>query len=290
MSDTGPAVAILFADICGSTQLYETNGDVRAHRLVARTIDQLKQITVAQGGTVIKTIGDEIMATFPEADQAFIAGVKMQEQQSDQDLAISLGFHIGPVVRQGGDVFGDAVNVASRIAAMAHAGEILMTEDAVRRLSPPFRKQTRLLDKATVKGKREPISIYGGIWIDASDLTAIGSLPVQSAAPANPLILTGGGRDYVVSQRVSRFVLGRNEDSDLVVADAQVSRQHAVIEAKRDNFFLHDTSTNGTYVVAQGTEPVFLKRETIQLVGSGVLSLGRDPRANERQLVRFRRG
>ncbi len=289
MADLEQPLAILFADICDSTQLYEINGDKLAHQLVAQTIDQLASITVRQGGTVVKTIGDEIMTTFPNADAAFVAAAKMQEAQRAERLPISSGFHFGPVIRQGSDVFGDAVNVASRVASMAHAGEILMTEDVIRHLSPHYRKQTRLLDKTTVKGKREPINVFRGIWIE-TDLTAIGTVSAPNPAVAAPLVLTFGGRDYLVSERLARFVLGRSEDADLVVLDAQVSRQHAIVEPKRGNFYLTDCSTNGTYVVPGSGEAVFLKRETIQLLGSGTISLGREPDVNEPRLLGYRRG
>ena len=98
-------VAILFADVVGSTQLYEQLGDVKARKMVSRCLDIMREATEVNGGTVIKTMGDEVMSTFPTADDAMIAGKRMQERiaidsELDHDnghVAIRIGCHFGPV-------------------------------------------------------------------------------------------------------------------------------------------------------------------------------------------------
>src|SRR5258708_34803639 len=116
-------LAILFADVVGSTRLYDTMGDLRARDMVAICIDVMRSATEQRQGTVIKTMGDEIMATFPSADAALNSAAMMQQQISShaqlkvegQPVAIRIGCHFGPVVLENRDVFGAAVHPANRM-------------------------------------------------------------------------------------------------------------------------------------------------------------------------------
>src|SRR5256885_13224190 len=116
-------LAILFADVVGSTRLYDTMGDLRARDMVAICIDVMRSATEQRQGTVIKTMGDEVMATFASADAALHAAAQMQQQISThaqlkvdgQPVAIRIGCHYGPVMLENRDVFGAAVHTANRM-------------------------------------------------------------------------------------------------------------------------------------------------------------------------------
>ena len=116
-------LAILFADVVGSTRLYEVLGDERARETVARCIEVMRQSTDQHKGTVIKTMGDEIMATFPTADDALNAAAQMQRiirDSKDMDVegahvAIRIGCHFGPVVLENRDIFGSTVHTVNRM-------------------------------------------------------------------------------------------------------------------------------------------------------------------------------
>ena len=94
-------LAILFADVCGSTKLYEIHGDAKAREAIAKCVALMSESTARQGGTVIKTIGDEVMSTFKTADDAAQAAAEMQEGITEgmsidgKPLAIRIGFHFG---------------------------------------------------------------------------------------------------------------------------------------------------------------------------------------------------
>ena len=111
-------LAILCADVVGSTRLYEQMGDLRARDMVAICIDVMRSATEQRQGTVIKTMGDEVMATFPSADEALNAAAQMQQQISthaqlkvdNQPVSIRIGCHFGPVVLEARDVFGATVH------------------------------------------------------------------------------------------------------------------------------------------------------------------------------------
>ncbi|MHA1109004.1 MAG: adenylate/guanylate cyclase domain-containing protein, partial [Alphaproteobacteria bacterium] len=123
--------AVLVADICGSTRLYETVGDDTAYRLVARCIAELADNISENDGRVIKTMGDGILSTFAMAEGAFDAAVAMQQGRGDSDILIRVGINYGSVVINGQDVFGDSVNVAAHLLTLAKPGEIILTGEMV---------------------------------------------------------------------------------------------------------------------------------------------------------------
>ena len=162
MSQSRPQT-ILFADVSGSTRLFETKGDVEARRLIAAVLDALSIVCVGHGGRVIKTIGDEIMCTLPTAMSGLLAACDMQRKMSRDinfvrdNLAVRIGFHHGNALEENGDVFGDAVNVAARMASLAKREQIVSTAATVNGLSGTRLPETRSLGRARVSGKLLPI-------------------------------------------------------------------------------------------------------------------------------------
>jgi class 3 adenylate cyclase len=126
----GGTAVILYADIAESTALTERLGD-RAFREKARELDaSLRAAIRRRSGTPIegKLLGDGVLAVFPSARQAIEAAVQCREQGAQADLPLHLGIHAGDVIREDSNVYGGAVNIASRIAGLAAAGEILVSE------------------------------------------------------------------------------------------------------------------------------------------------------------------
>ena len=127
-ASSGTAI-ILFADIANSTSLTERLGDA-AFRERARSLDTaLRGIISANGGTTIdaKTLGDGVLATFPAASQGISAALACGSAGHDRGLPLHLGLHAGDVIREQGNVFGGAVNIASRISALSEPGEVLVS-------------------------------------------------------------------------------------------------------------------------------------------------------------------
>jgi len=165
-------LAILFADVVGSTRLYELMGDLRARDMVAICIEVMRSATEQHQGTVIKTMGDEVMATFPSADEALNAAAQMQQQISThaqlkvdgQPVAIRIGCHYGPVMLENRDVFGATVHTANRMTSQAKATQIITTAATVERLSPEWRASCRQIDIATLKGQGSEVTLYEVLW------------------------------------------------------------------------------------------------------------------------------
>jgi len=288
-------LAICFADICDSTSLFEEYGDDEARDIVGRVLDLVSDVIEEYNGTVVKTIGDEVMGTFPELVAATSAVTKFPKAVKRDDSLAALGIEIrvgmcyGSVVQEDdGDVYGDAVNTASRLVDWARPEQVVTTAETLAPLPDFFESRTRNLGSTTLRGKEEPVEIVELLGEQSgSNLTVVedrGPIPEQSAN-RNVLALRYGDETITVEQ--GPLMLGRGSKSDLQISDSRVSRMHAVIERQRDSFMITDSSTNGTYVQIGDEEVMFLHREQLRLHGTGHLSLGRHVDADDAKLLRF---
>jgi class 3 adenylate cyclase len=289
-------LAILFADVVGSTRLYELMGDLRARDMVAICIDIMRSATEQRQGTVIKTMGDEVMSTFPSADEALNAAAQMQQQISShaqlkvdgQPVSIRIGCHFGPVMLENRDVFGATVHTANRMTSQAKAGQIITTAATVERLSPEWRASCRQIDVAAIKGQGNEVALYEVLW-QSEDVTSMVPAISMNARPVRLLRLRirANDRDLVVDEQHSSITIGRAEDNDVVIKGNLISRLHARIEISRNKFVLIDQSTNGTFVQTANGEESFVRRDSLQIKGEGTIGLGKLPEQDSPQTIRF---
>src|SRR2546427_9530394 len=150
---------VLFADVSGSTQLYQVAGDTTAHGAISGCLELMRKAVEAARGRVVKTIGDEVMALFPSADAAVAAAATMLgavdalPAVGGSKLGLRVGLQAGPVIQHGEDVFGDTVNLASRLVEQAIKGEIITTGEAGPPPHPGDRRVTRERYSSRGKGK-----------------------------------------------------------------------------------------------------------------------------------------
>jgi adenylate cyclase len=286
------SMAVLFADVSDSTRLYESLGDTAAFGGVRGVLGSLKDVSLAFGGRVVKTIGDGLMCVFPDADSAASAAAEMQRAITQRPplrgkkLTIRVGFHVGPVIQDGDDVFGDCVNVAARMAALALAGQAITTAGTVAALSAHLREITRPIDALPVKGKTEGVEVHELLWQSSSERTVIPGRTPAAAAPrggALALRLTHRGGQVSVT---SAATFGRDADNTFIISDPMASRRHAKIERRADHFVLVDQSSNGTYVTIGGSE-VRLRREELVLHSSGRIAFGHSTGDASAETVEF---
>jgi class 3 adenylate cyclase len=288
-------LSVLFADVSGSTQLYDTLGDVRARSIVARCLAVMTEATRRHGGTLVKTIGDEVMTTFPDASAAAEAACEMQEGITGQmvvegrSLAIRVGFHFGPILFEEADVFGDAVNLAARLTNQAKPGQILTTGVTVDRLTGPRRKSCRQIDLTRVKGKREQIAIHEVVW-NAEGATLMQAPWATQHRAGGRLVFTAGATRLELGEGQPSLTIGRADQNDLVVRQPVVSRLHARIEYRNGRFVLTDLSANGTYIAADGKAGSYVHRDSQDLIGAGTLGLGEAVSPTSLTAVRFEPG
>ncbi len=276
-------VAILFADVVGSTQMYDKFGDTKASETVADCLNVMKDATHKFNGTVIKTIGDEVMSTFPSVDEAMNAAVVMQAQisadnkQEDRiQVSIRIGCHFGPVVQEQNDIFGAAVHTANRMTSQAKAKQIIISGETVELLGSELRKQTRQIDVATVRGRLDEVALFELLWNPEEATSMLPTIAWENRGKAAAkMILTFRDDEVEVSDKRKSVNLGRADDNDLVIKGNLISRIHAKVEMSRGKFMLVDQSTNGTFLQnAQGDE-IFVRRDSTELGGEGTIGLGR---------------
>ncbi|KAA0681664.1 adenylate/guanylate cyclase domain-containing protein [Azospirillum brasilense] len=276
--------ALLFVDIADSTLLYELAGDRKAAALTQRVLLGLRRIVGENDGTVVKSLGDGLLACFPMSDGATRAALAMMDRQGEFGLRLRAGLHFGPVIAGPGDLYGDACNVAARLESIARPGEILATDDLVDRLSPPLRKRTRLLNSVAVKGKAAPVRVHqvrdGSAPPEAEDNATVAlTTSVPGSGRGLPsLRLSGRGTDATLTPLLPRVTVGRDESCGLRIPSRRTSRQHAVIDFSRGGFLLTDHSTNGTFIRTGGSPSLLLRRDSTKLTGSGLIGFGGEPR------------
>lgn len=293
MSNGEATLTTLFADVAGSTRLYEKLGDAQALRAIEECLKPLRAVTEELGGRVVKTIGDELMAVFPDADSAYVAATEMQWRVSELEpvdgdrLCVRIGFHYGPAVEQEGDVFGDSVNVAARLVALAKAEQVVTSAQTLELVSGELASSARHIGPVFVRGKSESLDLYEVIWCDSNDMTIAMSMDFAPRAAPRRLRLVHRGIEVTAGPECPTVSIGRDEGNAVVVDDGKASRQHARIEWRGDKFVLVDQSTNGTYIRNEAGVEVCLRREEGILDGTGTLSLGHAHRKGPRIVVEY---
>lgn len=280
MNPSSVEIVTLFADIAGSTGLYQRHGDRAALAAVDGCIAILKEVSGNFGGKVIKTVGDELMVTFGCADDAFAAACEMQWRSCElpllgtDQIALRVGFHLGSALLQGGDVFGDSVNCAARLAGLAKSRQIVTSGTTVGSLREQFAALTRKVNRMRLRGSDSEEDICLVLWDDSENLTMIASGTIAAGERTSRMLLRYGDTELVLGTARRSATLGRDPTNDLAINSRRASRVHARIEWRGDKFFLIDQSTNGTHVVAEDGTETLLRMEEMILRGSGRLGFG----------------
>lgn len=284
------SIAIMFADIGGSTRLFEQVGNTEAHKLVMESLQQMEQAITESNGKLLRTVGDAALASFSNCDDAFSAALSIQERHSQSRLSVRIGFHYGPVIPDKGDIYGNAVNIAARVSSLANLGEITTTKDAVDTLSSHLQQKAVHLDSIIVKGLQEPLSVYRLTWKSLDEKATVVQSPI-SMATRNPtniqMEFQCGLTSHIINIQHPVLSIGRTSDNHFALDNDCVSRNHAVIELIQGKFILSDQSTNGTYLVKKNQQAVFIRREKITLDSNGLIGAGQIPDKNDPYTIKF---
>ena len=292
---------ILFADLRGSTGLFETLGNAEATSVVTHCVSALGPPVQAQGGHVVKTLGDGLMAVFDTPGHALSAALKMHEVLAGivlrgsergassglRSLRLQVAISRGEVVEMSGDCFGDAVNVAARLLDHAGDNETLITAAVLNGLSRSQKSIFRSLDQMVLRGRVEPVQVYahGGRRSGDSAATQFGDVAPTIEPDAVRLAWLDQTREF--ASRQLPVVLGRSPQAHFRVDDSRVSRSHARLDWHGGSFQLSDLSYNGTYVRFGDGEIVSLRRGSCLLHGRGAIGLGGSPVDPSSACVRF---
>jgi class 3 adenylate cyclase len=294
---------VLFADLRGSTSLYERLGNAEATSVITHTVRELAKSVTERGGQVVKTLGDGLMAVFESSAPAAEAARLMQDSLERlvsrgsahgastglRALRVQVALARGEIVEMGGDCFGDAVNVAARLLDHAGDNETLVTDVVLAGLPQEQQARFRSLDWMHLRGRAEPVHVHllGGRRA-SSDVVATAFGAVAPSAEPDGIRLLWQRVNRMYSSFQLPAVLGRSPQSAFCVDDSRVSRQHARIDWQGGVFSLVDLSINGTFVRFAGSDEVLsLKRGTCTLHGSGVIGLGGSPADASAAIVTF---
>jgi hypothetical protein len=161
------------------------------------------------------------------------------------------------------------------MTSQAKARQIVSTGTMVAMLGEKWRKATRQIDLAVVKGKKDEVALYEVLWEPTEEATSVVQAIGFGPDAGQRLTLSFAGRSMVIEPERQQITLGRAEDNDLVIKGNLISRVHARIEKRRNKYFLVDESTNGSFVVTIDGHETFVRRDSIQLQGEGIIGLGK---------------
>ncbi|MEI8265507.1 MAG: adenylate/guanylate cyclase domain-containing protein [Betaproteobacteria bacterium] len=300
---------VLFADLRGSTGLYERLGNSAAAGLVTETVKGLASIGVGTHGRVVKTLGDGLMALFTSPQAAVDAALRMQAMiakglergsqvstsaHRSSGLRLHVAMEHGEVVELGDDIYGDAVNVAARLLDHSGDQEILVTRHVLEHLDEPSRDMFRSLDAIVLRGREQPVSVFTCAATSQRDGPDTGLGRWEDSEEPDGIRLWSLTGELVLGLRGLPALLGRGAQAQFLVNDASTSRSHAQLEWRGQSLQLTDLSSNGTHVRFSDGELVTLRRSSCVLHGRGQIGLGRLPEPGgsatvDFELIRFGR-
>ncbi len=283
--DSSQPLAIMFADVSGSSALYKQAGNRRAKAIIDRALEAMMTLAAQYGGTLVKTIGDEILVRFDSATNACRAAMAIQQHndgQAEPSLGIRIGLSYGPTLLEHDDVFGEPVNDAACVAHIARGRQVVLTQTLMDELDGDLRERCQLFDHIAIKGASQTTAIFRLRWesntqsFQATTVLAANELAQRLAKHC--LYLSLAGREVALTPDQTPFVIGRDRHkADLHIDTHLASRDHCHIDFRRGKFMLVDHSTNGTYVQSEGRPLLYLRREESPLTGSGKIGVGQQP-------------
>ena len=232
--------AVLFADVSQSGALYQKLGDTSARNIINACLGTMVDLLPRFKGVLVKTLGDAIFCTFPTADFAVRAASEMQSivtstRPGNYPIGIHIGLAYGPVLLEEADVFGDTVNVAAYVAAVATKEQILTTESIENALSPELKSCIRPIFQTVLKSTGRESTVYQVLWKpERMDITEVNFHAHQVIPGDTGSLLVSLDQETIrINQWRPEITIGRGSRSvtvDLPLkGDPEVSRIHAVL-------------------------------------------------------------
>lgn len=285
------STTVVFADLAGSTGLYEALGNARAAEAITQLTQWIGRVCESHGGRVVKTLGDGVLSLFPDGRKALAAVLELQRSHQDRTadwpseapLRLQIGIAAGDVIEVDGDCYGDAVNVASRLSDLSGPDQIWATRTVVSQVRSLDRDlRYRSLGSFPLRGRQEPTEIFQVDWEDEDPNGRNLTRPALLSERATPRPPSGGGIRLAWLDHQRRFRMadlpvhvGRSVDAEFPIEDQRVSRLHVRIEWRNGSLLLTDLSSYGTWVrFAGGNAELALRRQDCILIGSGEIALG----------------
>ena len=287
----GVQSTVVFADLFGSTGVFEALGNAKATEAVTRITAWVAQKFNSHGGRVVKFLGDGVLATFEDNTTALVAVVDMQRSYkallshmpSNNYMPLRIGVARGDVEVVDDDCYGDAVNIAARLSELTGPHQIWANSAAIANGAVSSETQIRPLGPIHIRGRSEPCIVCQIEWQEDlnPDLFTIAAPPnsMFDDAAADAL----GGQielSWLDTRKTFKsfempIYIGRTRQVEFLVNDARVSRTHARVDWRNGCVVLVDVSSYGSWVrFSGGGADLMLRREECVLHGRGEISLG----------------
>lgn len=259
-------ITVMFTDIKGSTAYFEKYGDVAGLMMVHQCNDILRQIVEKHKGRVIKEIGDAIMATFDDCCESISAAMEMQEAlprfnapKPEQDhVFIRIGLNFGQGIVKSNDVFGDVVNVASRVESVAQPEQIVISDTLHQQVAPLNKFKLVHLGRFLLKGKEADRDLFEVVWSsggskrpNVAHTVVLGGAKAALVLPKFKLehIRKDGTIGQVYDVKEGKLTIGREQGDLKFPSDPQLAPLHARFSTDRGQLFVEDLSQGrGVYV------------------------------------------
>jgi class 3 adenylate cyclase/pSer/pThr/pTyr-binding forkhead associated (FHA) protein len=255
-------VVVMFTDIKGSTAYFEKYGDVAGLVMVHQCNDMLSKIVDAHKGRVVKTIGDAIMAVFEDCAESVQASLEMQKAlitfnapKPEQDhVFIRIGLNYGSGIVKSNDVFGDVVNVASRVESVAQPEQIVISDSLNQQVAPLGRFKLSHIGRYALKGKEGDRDLFEVVWRTGKPHVVASHTIVESPkfALVQPKIVLQHikkdgslGTEHEVK---GQLTVGSGQAELSYPSDPALAPQHARFSAEKGQLFVEDISGKGAYV------------------------------------------
>jgi class 3 adenylate cyclase len=269
---------VMFADVSGSAALFEKMGDTEAMHAVDRCLKRMGRSIDGYKGKTVQIVGDELLATFETPEEACQAAIDMQLRVADLPpvsglkLTIRIGLHAGMVFDDGRKLSGDVITNTARIAGMARRHQILASKSLVSVLPEHCVITAKAAtDVGAISENGIELGLFEIFWPKLGQHSLVSP---ESVMPTERLCVRYHGKAFLLDAKTTDLSLGRDLASKLVISDRKASRHHARIEKRGSQYFLVDTSTNGTFVTQGEAQEVMVRRHEMLLDGAGRICFG----------------
>lgn len=258
-------VTVMFTDLKGSTQLTEDEGDIAIRILIKQHNDILFSVIEKNKGVLVKTMGDGTLSYYESAQDAVRAAVQIQAKIGEYNrikkpkipILMRVGLHTGIAIIEKNDIFGDAVNVASRFETLARPGEIYLSEDTYNSLADKEEICCRFIKTSTLKGKKDAFKVFRVFW-NKEEIEAYES-GISKSEPSLVLERENQPKQIIPLTQKDIFI-GRSSECDVVIEGRYISRRHARIFIENGSYVIEDLkSTLGMTINGEKTSRHLLK-------------------------------
>lgn len=281
---------VVFADLTGSTGVFESLGNAKATQAITRLTQWIGQVCKSHRGHVVKYLGDGVLILFKESKNAVEAATELQEVHQNRirnwpeplKMRLQVGMARGEVVEHDADCYGDAVNVASRLSDLSGPDQILASDTVIQQLPGNSLVRSRCMGEIPIRGRTESCLVHRIEWqseVLSEVFTVPASLMASSISPtvikSAFIVLSWLDINISFSSTELPVFLGRDTSAQFVVQDPRVSRKHAQIEWRDGKFYLEDISSYGSWVrFTDSSVTMALRRQECVLSHDGEIALG----------------